>query len=190
MTAAERAPRASGRRRTARVAERSRLAEWSRPAEWLRVAEWLLLAAAVGFAAWAGLSYSSADSGTLAAGRARDAAAEAGTREIADLNTVDDKRIAVWQARWLADTTGAEHARIASTDPAAMTQIEKAKTSSSATVTALAVTFLDGGTARLIATVRVLETAASGATDTISNRYAAGLTLTQAGWKISSLTPD
>jgi Mce-associated membrane protein len=172
MTAAERAPLASSRRRTA----------------WL--AGWLLLAAAATFAAWAGLSYASAAfSGTLAAGRARDAAVQAGTREIADLNTVDDKRIAAWQARWLADTSGAEHARIASTDPAAMAQIEKVKTSSSATVTALAVTSVEGGSARLIATVRVLETAASGATDTIVNRYVAALTLTPAGWKISSLTP-
>jgi Mce-associated membrane protein len=172
MTAPGRAPLASGRRRT------------------LWLAGWLLLAAATGFTAWAGLSYASAaSSGTLAADAARDAAAKAGTREIADLNTVDDKRIAVWQARWLADTTGAEHARIESTDPAAMAQIEKVKTSSSAAVTALAVTSLDGGTARLIGTVRVLETAASGATDTIINRYVAGLTLTPAGWKISSLTP-
>lgn len=172
MTTTERAPLSSRRRRTA----------------WL--AGWLLFAATAGFASWAGLSYASAaSSAALAAGRARDAAVQAGTREIADLNTVDDTRIPAWQARWLADTTGAEHARIASTDPAALAQIEKVNTSSSATVTALAVTSVDGGTARLIATVRVLETAASGATDTIVNRYVAGLTLTPAGWKISSLTP-
>jgi Mce-associated membrane protein len=170
------------------TAERAPLASDPRRTPWL--AGWLLLVAAAGFAAWAGLSYASAaSSGTLAVGQARDAAVKAGTQEIADLNTVDDKRIAVWQARWLADTTGAEHERIASTDPAAMAQIEKVKTSSSATVTALAVTSLNGATAQLIATVRVLETAASGATDTIVNRYVAGLSLTPAGWKISSLTP-
>lgn len=170
------------------TAERTPLPSRRQRTVWL--AGWLLFAAAAGFAAWAGLSYASAaSSGALAAGRVRDAAAQAGTREIADLNTVDDNRIAAWQARWLADTTGAEHARIASTDPAAMAQIEKVRTSSSATITALAVTSVGAGTARLIATVRVLETAASGATDTIVNRYVAGLTLTPAGWKVSSLTP-
>jgi Mce-associated membrane protein len=157
---------------------------------WL--AGWLAVAAAAGFAAWAGTQYAAASSPALAAGQARDAALSAGTREIADLNTVSVRQVAAWEQRWLADTTGPEHATIERTNAAAAAQIAKVKTSSAGTVTGAALTGLDtqAGTARLIATVSVLQTASSGATNTVSDRYLAALTLTPAGWKISSLTPD
>jgi Mce-associated membrane protein len=157
---------------------------------WL--AGWLAVAAAVGFAAWAGSAYlSAASSPALAAGQARDAALRAGTREIADLNTVSVRQIAAWQQRWLADTTGPEHATIERTNAAAAAQIAKVETSSAGTVTGAALTGLDtrAGTASLIATVSVQQTAESGESNTVTNRYLAGLTLTPAGWKISSLTP-
>ena len=157
---------------------------------WL--AGWLAVAATAGFAAWAGASYLSASSSpALAQGQARDAALRAGTREIAELNTVSVRQVAAWERRWLADTTGPEYARIQQTDAAAAAQIAKVKTSSVGTVTDAALTSLDtrSGTASLIATVSVLQTAASGAADTATNRYQVALTLTPAGWKISSLTP-
>jgi hypothetical protein len=136
----------------------------------------------------------------VSTGQARDAALNAGTREIADLNTVSVHSVARWQQRWLDDTTGAEHAKIQQTNPAAATQIEKVKTSSVATVTAAALTALTdppggaaspgggAGTARMIATVSVVQTNAAGVSNTVGNRYLATLTLTTAGWKISSLT--
>jgi hypothetical protein len=40
----------------------------------------------------------------------------------------------------------------------------------------------------MIATVSVAQTNASGVTNTVANRYQVTLTLTSAGWKISSLT--
>jgi len=158
---------------------------------WL--AGWLAVAAAAGFAAWAGSAYlSAASSPALAQGQARDAALSAGTREIADLNTVSVRQVAAWERRWLADTTGSEHTTIEQTNAAAAAQIAKVKTSSAGTVTGAALTALDtqAGTARLIATVSVQQTASSGQSTTVTNRYLAGLTLTPAGWKISSLTPD
>jgi Mce-associated membrane protein len=157
---------------------------------WL--AGWLALAAAAGFAAWAGSAYlSAASSPALAQGQARDAALRAGAREIADLNTVSARQVAAWESRWLADTTGSEHTTIERTNAAAAAQIAKVKTSSVGTVTGSALTGLDtqAGTASLIATVSVLQTASSGESTTVTNRYLAGLTLTPAGWKISSLTP-
>jgi Mce-associated membrane protein len=156
-----------------------------------RLAGWLAVAATAGFAAWAGASYLSASSSpVLAQGQARDAALGAGTREIAELNTVSVRQVAAWERRWLADTTGPEHARIQQTNAAAAAQIARVQTSSAGTVTGAALTGLDTrtGTARLIATVSVLQTAASGTTNTVTNRYQVALTLTTAGWKISSLT--
>jgi Mce-associated membrane protein len=157
---------------------------------WL--AGWLAVAATVGFAAWAGSAYlSAASSPALAQGQARDAALRAGTREIADLNTVSVRQVAAWEGRWLADTAGPEHATIQRTSAAAAAQIAKVKTSSAGTVTGAALTGLDtrAGTASLIATVSVLQTSSSGESNTVTNRYLAGLTLTPAGWKVSSLTP-
>ncbi len=154
-------------------------------------AGWLAVAVAAGFAAWAGTRYASAASSpALSAGKARDAALSAGTREIADLNTVSVHAVTAWEQRWLDDTTGAEHAKVQQTNPAAAAQIEKVKTSSVATVTSAALTALDtrAGSARIIATVSVVQTNASGVSDKVANRYLATLTLTTAGWKISSLT--
>jgi Mce-associated membrane protein len=155
------------------------------------VAGWLTLAVAAGFAAWAGTRYASAaPSPVPSASQARDAALSAGTREIADLDTVSVHRVGAWEQRWLDDTTGAEHAEIQQTNPAAAAQISKVKTSSVATVTDAALTALDprATSARMIATVSVVQTNASGASETVANRYLATLTLTTTGWKISSLT--
>jgi Mce-associated membrane protein len=153
------------------------------------------LAVTAGFAAWAGTQYAAAASGpALSQGAVRDAALRAGTREIADLNSVSARSVGAWQRRWLNDTAGGEHAKIAQTDSAAAAQIAKVKTSSAATVTAAALTSLSvppggrAGSAGLIATVTVVQTNASGVSNTVRNRYTATLTLTPAGWKISSLT--
>lgn len=150
---------------------------------WL--AGWVLLAVGAGFAGWAGWWYAS--SGPPATSAERDTVVRAASTEIAELNTVDDKHIAAWQARWLADTTGREHSVVAGTNAAAMAQIRRVKTSSAATVTAIAVTSLGAGTAQVIATVRVKQTADSGAANTVTNRYLATLTLTGSGWKVGSL---
>lgn len=173
----------------------SRLGRLAAPASWPRSRAWAAGAAALAvtaaFAVWAGASYwQAAASASVTLGAARDQVLQAARQEIADLNTVQPGRISAWQARWLADTTGTEHTQVQQTDPAARAQIEKVRTSAQGTVTGAAVTSLDyqAGTAQVIATVRVRQTAPSGASDTVSNRYLARLTRTAAGWKISSLT--
>ena len=164
----------------------------ARPRRRAWLAAWLLLTAAAAFAGWAGWSYqAAASSPALTLGQLRDQALQAGTREIADLNSVSDTSVAAWEARWLADTTGAEHAQIEQTDPVAAAQIKKIKTSSNASVTGAALVLFQpngrGAAARFIATVRVVQTADTGETNTITNRYVAALSLTPSGWKISSL---
>ncbi|MDR0341736.1 MAG: hypothetical protein LBI49_01255 [Nocardiopsaceae bacterium] len=157
---------------------------------WL--AGWALLVITGGFAGWSGWSYwQAAHAGPAAAGQVRDQVLAAARREIADLNTVRVSQLSTWQARWLADTTGHEHAQVARTNAAARAQIQRTGTSSAATVTGAAVTRLDpqAGTAQVIATVRIQQTAESGGAATVSNRYLAELTRTGTGWKISSITP-
>lgn len=155
------------------------------------IAGWLVFAVTAGFAVWAGTQYAAAASSPAhSAGQARDAALNAGSRELADLNTVSVRRVGAWEQRWLADTTGAEHAKIQQTNAAAAAQIKKVKTNSAASVTAAALTALNSQavSAQLIATVHVVQTNSSGTSNTVTNRYVAVLTLTSAGWKISSLT--
>lgn len=157
---------------------------------WL--AGWALLAVTGGFAGWSGWSYWQAGhAGPAAAGQVRDQMLAAARREIADLNTVHVSQLRTWQARWLADTTGPEHTQVARTNAAAGAQIKRAGTSSAAVVTGLAITRLDpqAGTAQVIATVRIQQTAGSGGAATVSNRYLARLARTGTGWKISSITP-
>ena len=150
-----------------------------------RAMPFALLALSVVFAAVAGVVYLT--SAPPATGVARQAVAQAATREIADLNSVDYQHVAAAEARWGSDTTGAEHNQVLAVDPAAAKQIQQVKTSSAATVTALAVTSVTGGTASVIATVQIMQTASTGSSNTLDNRYAVTLTLTSAGWKISSL---
>lgn len=157
---------------------------------WL--AGWVLLAAAAGFAGWSGWWYWQTEhSSVVTNGRLRDSVLATASHEIADLNTVNDKHIAAWEARWLADTTGALHRQVQQTNAAAQAQIKRVETSSAATITGAAVLRLNShaGTAKVIAVVRVQETASSGGVSTVSNRYLAVLTRTAGQWKVSSLKP-
>jgi hypothetical protein len=144
-----------------------------------------VLATSIVFAGAAAAVY--ATSAPPAAGTARQAVAQAATREIADLNTVSYQNVAAAEARWDADTTGAEHTSVLAIDKAAATQIKRVKTGSTGTVTALAVTAVNGDSASVIATVTVVQVSSTGQSNTVYNRYTATLTLTSAGWKISSL---
>jgi Mce-associated membrane protein len=154
-------------------------------------AGWALIVLAVAFTAWSGWSYWQADhSAALSIGRARDDALLAGSRELADLNSVNDKQIAAWQQRWLDASTGTLSAELRRTQAQSRNQITRARTSAQATVVGAAVTELDqqAGTAQLIASVLVQVTPDGGAAVTERNRYQAGLTRTPGGWRVSSLT--
>jgi Mce-associated membrane protein len=147
---------------------------------------------AVVYAAGSGWWFWQSDhSAAVAGGRLRDRVLAAATREIADLNTVDDHHIGAWEARWLADTTGALHRLVQRTNASAQAQIKQVQTSSAATVTSAAVVGLDqrAGTATVIAVVRVRQTASSGGANTVTNRYVAVLTRSGGQWLITSLKP-
>jgi len=150
-----------------------------------RIVPYTVLAVSIVFAGVAGAVYTT--SAPPAVGSLRAAVSSAATREIADLNTVSYQNVAAAEALWGADTTGAEHTSVLAIDKAAATQIKRVKTSSAGTVTALAVTAVNGDSASVIATVRVLQVSSTDQSNTVYNRYTATLTLTSAGWKISSL---
>lgn len=149
---------------------------------------WVVALAACGAGAWsyadtrgdAGLSY----------GKARDAALADGKRDIARLNTVDATHAAADLEDWLAVTTGPLHDRMTGTHAADTAAVKASGTSTRGTVGDAAVTELDtrAGTAKLIATVEVHLTPASGTPTTDRKRFEADLSRTGDGWKLSALT--
>lgn len=157
-----------------------------------RVIRWALLAVAVGYAAGSGWWYWHTDqNAAVTEGRLRDTVLAAATRDIADLNTVNDRHIGAWEARWLADTTGALHRQVQQTNASVRRQITRVQTSSAATVTSAAVIRLNqrAGTATVIAVVQVRQTASSGGVNTVVNRYVAVLARSGGQWKVGSLKP-
>jgi Mce-associated membrane protein len=159
---------------------RSRATGWA--------AAWTVAAVVCGLGAW---SY--ADAGgddALSYGKARDAALADGQRDIARLNTVDIAHADRDLGQWLAVTTGPLHDRMAGTHTADAATLKQSGTSTRGTVTDAAVTELDtrAGTAKLIATVQVQVTPASGAATTDRKRFEAGLSRTADGWKLTALT--
>ncbi|WP_329179553.1 hypothetical protein [Streptomyces sp. NBC_01477] len=157
-----------------------------RAAGW--VAAWTAAAVVCGLGAWSYADTRGDDA--LSYGKARDAALADGTHDIARLNTVDAAHAAGDLGQWLTVTTGPLHDRMASTHTADAATLEQSGTSTRGTVTDAAVTELDtrAGTAKLIATVQVEVTPATGAATTDRKRFEAGLSRTADGWKLAALT--
>ncbi|MFI0899341.1 hypothetical protein [Streptomyces sp. NPDC020983] len=154
-----------------------------------RTAAWAAVAAVVcALGAWSYADTSGDDA--LSYGKARDAALADGRGDIARLNTVDAAHAAGDLTRWLAVTTGPLHDRLSSTHAADTATVQRSGTSTRGEVTDAALTELDtrAGTAKLIATVEVRVTPASGAATTDRKRFEAGLARTGDGWKLTALT--
>lgn len=151
-------------------------------------AAWTVAAVVCALGAWSYADTSGDDA--LSYGKARDAALAAGKSDIALLNTVDAAHAADDLDRWLTATTGPLYDRLSSTHTADTATVRKSGTSTRGKVTDAAVTELDtrAGTARLIATVEVRVTPASGTATTDRKRFEAGLSRTGDGWKLTALT--
>lgn len=159
-----------------------------RPGRVAWAAAWTAAAVVCALGVW---SYAdTSGDGALSYGKARDAALADGTRDIARLNTVDAAHAAADLDQWLTATTGPLHDRLSSTHTADTTTVEQSGTSTRGKVTDAAVTELDtrAGTAKLIATVEVQVTPASGTATTDRKRFEAGLSRTGDGWKLTALT--
>ncbi|RAY11025.1 hypothetical protein DPM19_32500 [Actinomadura craniellae] len=141
--------------------------------------------------AWAGWSYWQAGNSPEAeSGHDRDLALSAGKQQIAALNSMDHARVDAGLRQWLNASTGPLHDQLRRDSAQSRQRILQARTSAEGSVTAAALTELDGraGTAQVIASVEIRLTPQAGAPSVQRKRYEAGLSRTPGGWKLTSLT--
>jgi Mce-associated membrane protein len=149
-----------------------------------------LLVAAAGFAGWAGYSWLTASGDdALANAAARDDALQAGRAQVAVLTTLDYHDVDAGISRWLAASTGPLHDQLAATDAETRNSLRQGATVATGTVLDAAVSELDqrAGTAKLLVSVEITTAKDGTAPATKRNRFAAALTRTDAGWKLSAL---
>lgn len=128
--------------------------------------------------------------GALGYGKARDAALDAGRADIARVTSVDRGHVDRDLAAWLDVTSGPLHDQLTRSHTSDTARLKAADTTARGDVTDAAVTELDprAGTARLIATVSVRTTPASGAAGSDRKRFEAALSRTGGTWKLTALT--
>jgi Mce-associated membrane protein len=150
----------------------------------------VLLVAAAAFAGWAGWSWIRA-SGDDALGyaAARDEALRVGRQEVAELTTLDYHDVDAGIARWLRSATGPLHDQLAGTDVATRNSLRQGGTVATGAVLDAAISELDNraGIAKLLVSVEITTAKAGTPPATKRNRFAAALTRTDAGWKLSAL---
>jgi Mce-associated membrane protein len=148
------------------------------------------LAAAAVFAGWSGYSwYSASRSTSTTYGEARDEALSTGRTLVATLNTLDYHQVDAGLSRWLDASTGPLHDELARTTPQTKQALAAGATVATGKVLDAGLSELDthAGTAQLIASVEVTVAKEGAAPATRRNRYAATLTRTASGWKLSTL---
>lgn len=150
-----------------------------------------LLAVSVVFAAWSAVSwYDAGHSESVRYAASRDQALAAGRQEIATLDSMDYRHTDAGLRAWLAASTGPLHDELQRAQVQSTRQIQQGRTVAVGRIVDAAVTELDdrAGTAQVIASVTITLTPGGGTASTQRNRYQAGLTRTEDGWKLSSLT--
>jgi len=150
----------------------------------LVVATLFVVVAAVGW-------WRAAHSPDRAIATARDSALLGARVDIATVNSLDYHHVDEGLARWLAVTTGTLHDQIAQATNTEKQVIERAKTTTQATVVDAAVTQVDpdAGTATVIASVDVQKTPATGQSVTARNRFSAAMRRVDGRWRLAGLTP-
>jgi Mce-associated membrane protein len=141
------------------------------------------------FAGWSGYTwYRAAHSATITYGTARDDALASGRELVARLCTLDYHQLDQGLAQWLDASTGPLHDRLAQTDEATKKTLTQDATVSTGKVLDAGLSELDehAGTAKLLASVEITAQKTGVAPATKRNRFAAGLTRTESGWKLSA----
>ncbi|MEU5991371.1 hypothetical protein ABZ806_20580 [Spirillospora sp. NPDC047418] len=161
---------------------------------WIRPAGYVLTAAATVFlclSLWSLFQSQRGADHDLAA--ARDEVATTAVRDLALVNSIDPKVAELDLQHWQDVATGPFAEALKRDMPEAQARFAKQKSSSQGRVTALAVTDLDrsGGSATLIASVRVFTEPAGDAVQGTEQRkrYEVGMQRVGGIWKISSLKP-
>ncbi|WP_410574848.1 hypothetical protein [Amycolatopsis sp. cmx-4-61] len=149
-----------------------------------------LTAAAAVFAGWSGYSwYAAAHAATATYGTARDEALATGRTLVAQLNTLDYHDVDGGLGRWLAASTGPLHDQLARTDETTKRTLAANATVATGRVVDAALSELDdhSGTAKMLASVEITMAKAGTAPAVKRNRFAAALSRTPDGWKLSAL---
>ncbi|MFB4306448.1 hypothetical protein [Actinomadura sp. GTD37] len=155
----------------------------------IRIASLVTLIAA-GAAAWFGWSYNAA-SGDDSLGYAaeRDRVLAVAGQEIVNLNTLDYRQVDAGLKVWQDSATAQLYDQIVQGQARLKTEVQNAKTTSTAKILESGLTELDSraGKAAVIAAVRITITGADGKPLDNTRRFAGQLTRTSDGWKLSAL---
>lgn len=147
----------------------------------------LIAALVCGWFAWSYRSASNDES--LAYSKERDKVLSAAGQAIVNLNTLDYRNVDAGLKVWQDSSTAQLYDDIVQGRSRLTSDIEKAKTTSTAKILESALTELDtrAGKAAVIAAVRITITRADGKPMSNLRRFAGQLTRTSSGWKLSAL---
>ncbi|MES9602660.1 hypothetical protein [Actinomadura sp. NPDC000929] len=155
----------------------------------IRIASLVTLVAA-GAAAWFGWSYHTASGDdSMAYAAERDRVLAVAGQEIVNLNTLDHRQVDAGLKVWQDSATAQLYDQIVQGQARLRTEVQKAKTTSTAKILESGLTELDSraGKAAVIAAVRITITGADGRPVDNTRRFAGQLTRTSDGWKLSAL---
>ncbi|TMR30583.1 hypothetical protein ETD96_33450 [Actinomadura geliboluensis] len=155
----------------------------------MRIASLVTLIAA-GAAAWFGWSYHAASGDdSMAYAAERDRVLAVAGQEIVNLNTLDYRQVDTGLKVWQDSATAQLYDQIVQGRERLKTEVQKAKTTSTAKILESGLTELDtrAGKAAVIAAVRITITGADGKPVDNTRRFAGQLTRTSDGWKLSAL---
>jgi Mce-associated membrane protein len=133
--------------------------------------------------------YSAAHDDSLAYSRTRDTVLRAAEQGVQNMNTLDYRKVDQGLAAWEASSTGDLHQELVQGRAQFTSQVQLAKTVTTAKIIDAAVTELDDrtGKAGVIVGVQITVTPPTGAPTTKQSRMRAQLTRTSSGWKLSAL---
>jgi Mce-associated membrane protein len=145
---------------------------------------------ALAFAGWGGWTWLQADNDdALAYATARDEVLAVGRTQVATLTTLDYHDVDGGIDKWLAVSTGGLRDELAATDGKTRRQLKDNATVATGRVLDAAVSELDVrvGSAKLLVSVEISTARAGGPPAAQRNRFVAGMSRVDGGWKLSAL---
>nr|WP_042185270.1 hypothetical protein [Kibdelosporangium sp. MJ126-NF4]CEL16660.1 hypothetical protein [Kibdelosporangium sp. MJ126-NF4]CTQ88988.1 hypothetical protein [Kibdelosporangium sp. MJ126-NF4] len=147
----------------------------------------VLVAVAAVFAGWSGWMWLRSADAADAATDTRQEVLRVGEQGIANLTTLDFQHIDEGLDRWLGSSTGTLRDSLLQSRDDSRKRLEDGKSTTVGKVVDAAVTDLDQQNAQVIAAVEITVTPQGGESSVRRNRFEAGLSRTESGWKLSSL---
>jgi Mce-associated membrane protein len=147
----------------------------------------VLVVVAAAFAGWSGWQWLRATDSAGAYADTRQEVLRVGEQGIANLTTLDYRRVDEGLDRWLESSTGTLRDSLLQSRDDSRKRLEEGKSTTVGKVVDAAVTELDQENAQVIAAVEVTVAPEGGQPVVKRNRFEAGLSRTDSGWKLSSL---